>query len=251
MKKLLCLVCALCLALCACTPRAVVIDAATVKNEGNGIEYTLCGNGKGVFCRHGWNTDEYMQDSDGTVYYAIGKLDPSEYICDYFSDGTEELARVFHSVSAPDITMANFEPTGGQIYIEGYISQWIDEFLPEDDYLDLYFTKEKIDEIIATRESERAAAAEAGEDYIESYDYVYAIRDTILNDEVKLDVAPTAEMMDESCTFHVRLLSKKFQGLYYDVVFWRSIDGVNYLLDRGTDRSYLCPYFVAVYFVGE
>ena len=47
------------------------------------------------------------------------------------------------------------------------------------------------------------------------------------------------------------MLSEKFQGLYYDVVFWRSIDGVNYLLDRTTDKSYLCPYFVAEVFVGD
>ena len=251
MKKLLCLACALCLLLCACTTRADVISADTVKNAETGIEYTLCGNGKGVFCRHGWNDELYMKDADGTEYYTIGKIEPEKYICDYFTDGTEELARVYHSTSAPDITMENFEPTGALIYVEGYISQYVDEFLPEDDYLHLYFTQDKIDEIVSTREAARAAAEEAGEKYIESYDYVYAIRDTILNDEVKLDYAPTSDIMDESSTFHVRMLSEKFQGLYYDVVFWRSIDGVNYLLDRTTDKSYLCPYFVAEVFVGD
>ncbi len=252
MKRLFVILLAACLLLCACgVPRAENIDGATVKNTDNGIEYRLCGNGKGVFCRRGWKTELYMKDGDGAEYYAINKLEPAEYICDYFSDGEEELARVYHSVSVPDITMANFEPTGGQIYIEGNISQWIDEFLPEDDYLYMYFSEEYANEIIANRAKKRAAAEAAGEVYRDGYDYVYAIRDTILYDEVKLDRAPTPDIMDENCTFHIRLLSERFQSLYYDVVFWRSKDGVNYLLDRNTDCSYLCPYFVAEHFVGD
>ena len=252
MKRIVIVLLAACMLLCACsTTQAEVISATTVKNSSNGIEYTLCGNGKGVFCRHGWNENEYMKDADGTVYYTVGKLDPKDYICDYYTDGTDEIARVYHSSDAPDITMANFEPTGAQIYVEGAYSQWIDEFLPADEYLYLYFSEERIAEIIETRENKRAAAKEAGVTYRESYEYVYAIRDTILNDEVKFDTAPTADIMEQDSTFHIRLLSEKYQGLYYEVVFWRSIDGANYLLDRTTDRSYLCPYYVAERFVGE
>ena len=251
MKRTVVLLLAACLLLCACTPRAEIKENGVVVNKTDGTEYKLCGNGKGVFCRRGYHDELYMKDTEDAGYYEISGLDPKDYICDYYSDGEEELARVLHSSAAPDITMKNFEPSGGKVFIEGYYSQWIDEFLPADEYLNAYFSDEFVEEIIANRNAARRAAAEAGEEYIESYEYVYAIRDTILNDEVKLDRAPTPEMMDRECTFHVRLLSEKYRSIYYEVVFWRSIDGVNYLLDRTTDCSYLCPYFVAEYFVGD
>ena len=45
---------------------------------------------------------------------------------------------------------------------------------------------------------------------------------------------------------HVRLLSATYPGLTYIVVYYRSLDGNDYLYDYGSKLSYKCPLSVAL-----
>ncbi len=45
---------------------------------------------------------------------------------------------------------------------------------------------------------------------------------------------------------HVRLLSADYPGLTYIVVYYRSLDGKDYLFDYGSKLSYNCPLDVAL-----
>lgn len=51
--------------------------------------------------------------------------------------------------------------------------------------------------------------------------------------------------------FFIRLLSQKYPGLYYLVVFYGATDGRYYLFDRAAGKTVLCPYDVIVRMVGE
>ena len=52
--------------------------------------------------------------------------------------------------------------------------------------------------------------------------------------------------VDEDSMLHVRLLSATYPGLTYIVVYYRSLDGSDYLYDYGSKLSYKCPLSVAL-----
>ena len=59
-------------------------------------------------------------------------------------------------------------------------------------------------------------------------------------------VFPATGTVDEDSMLHVRLLSATYPGLTYIVVYYRSLDGNDYLYDYGSKLSYKCPLSVAL-----
>ena len=76
-------------------------------------------------------------------------------------------------------------------------------------------------------------------------EYIYAIRDA-MSGEPEKDVFPATGTVDEDSMLHVRLLSATYPGLTYIVVYYRSLDGNDYLYDYGSKLSYKCPLSVAL-----
>ena len=79
------------------------------------------------------------------------------------------------------------------------------------------------------------------------YNYIIdpAIRDA-MSGEPEKDVFPATGTVDEDSMLHVRLLSATYPGLTYIVVYYRSLDGNDYLYDYGSKLSYKCPLSVAL-----
>ncbi len=164
----------------------------------------------------------YARDQYGNEYCEIKFESPSRFLC----DNNIDLPSVYRAKGEPEITMENFNPVSAFLYLEGEASLWVDQLIAEAKYT-------------------------GHEDVPDDSEITYAIRDAILLDEPVLDTAPAATEMDTSYTVHIRLLSPDYPGLYYELVFWRDLDGVNYLYDMGTGLSYLCPYIVTYRFWAE
>ena len=203
--------------LCSCS------DVIKVKSNDNGFDdpqngigYTLCS--RAVFALKVGKV--WAKDQNGNEYCEFPFENPEVFLC----DNDPELPFVYRAESQPDVTINNFYPIAAFLYLEGEKSLYVDHFVAEKKYL-----------------NESAAARD---DVQDDSPYTYAIRDAMtLGDPVR-DTPPVQAEMETDYTVHIRLLSAEFPGLYYEIVFWRDLNGLNYLYDRGSMLSYLCPYIV-------
>lgn len=174
-----------------------------------GIGYVLCG--RAVYALKVGKV--YARDEYKNEYCEIQFEEPLRFLCDNDID----LPRVYRASGEDDITIQNFNPIAAFLYLEGETSLFIDQFIAEPQYTGRY-------------------------DVPGDSEYTYALRDAMTTEEPVLFTAPTVDEAVADYIVHIRLLSEDYPGLYYEVVFWRDFNGVNYLLDMNTNYSYLCPY---------
>ena len=186
--------------------------------DDTGIGYILCGRSVNAL-KVG---EVYARDQYGNEYCRIPHEEPARFLC----DNDKDLPRVYRAEGVEDITIKNFNPVAAYLYLEGEVSLYIDMFVAEAKY-----------------------TGKGNKD--DDSEYTYALRDAMTTQEPVLLTAPTINDVDSDYTVFIRLLSPDYPGLYYEVVFWRDFNGVNYLEDRSTGYSYLCPYKVTARLWGE
>lgn len=230
----------------ACSPDTTPTEEGFVIND-TGEEYVWC---RGVFAVT--VGDVFVTEEGSKGYCVIVNEEAKEgesprFLC----DNDKDLPYVYRLSTFPDFTAANFEPIAAQLWLEGdYAAQEMGKLLPEEEYLESYWTTDELARLRAERESERLLCEQNNEKYYASYDYVYMIRDTIAKEEIIKTEPPTVNEMDIDFTLHIRLLSAAYPGLYYEVVFWRDLNGMNYLYDMEHGNSYYCPVPLTYYFWG-
>jgi len=204
------------LCICACAAFVSCSDVVDVKSNEygfddaeTGIGYVMCG--KAVFAIKVGKV--YAEDERGNEYCEIQHEDPTRFLCANDTD----LPYVYRAKDEPEITMENFNPVAAFLSLNG--ETVIDQFTAEPIYT-------------------------GDENAQDDSEYTYAIRDAINNSDPVLETAPSSSEMNTSFTAFIMLVSKDYPGLYYDVVFWRDLNGVNYIMDKNTNFSYLCPYKV-------
>ncbi len=248
MKKIFSLIilASLCVSLFACTPDVDPTEQGFVIKE-TGEEYIWC---RGVFAVN--VGDVFFTEKGGNGYCTIINEEAQEGgVPRFLCENDNDLPYVYRINTFPDFTVESFEPIAAQLWLEGDSSaQQIGKLLPEEEYLESYWSVDDLNRLRAERESERLICEQNHEKYYASYDYVYMIRDTIAKEEVQKREAPTVNEMDLDFTLHIRLLSAAYPGLYYEVVFWRDTNGMNYLYDMEHGNSYFCPEPLTYYFWG-
>ncbi len=193
------------------------------KNEGfydekNDITYVVCSM---LAVRPLKVGEEYATDGENT-YYTIPWQEPKEFIC----DNVEGISYVYRADTLEDITINNFEPVAAFVYIEGEASLAVDTFYAAQEYL-----PEEL----------------RGEDRRDDSELVYGIRDALKEGE---RVTVTESEIDSENDFYLRLLSAKYPGLYYTVIFYSDTHGRSYLKDRGTGESVVAPVDLVVRILG-
>ena len=148
--------------------------------------------------------------------YAIQFEDTANYLAD---TEMEDIGFVYRNASLPDFTIESFNPVAALIYVPGATSLFIERWNAEKKYLD-----ESYQNI---------------EDLRDDSEYVYAVRDAIINGEET--VLPATYDIDHDYDYHIRLLSPDYPGLYYLIAFYPDFNGKTYLYDRGSKKTVLCP----------
>ncbi len=148
-----------------------------------------------------------------TIYYTIKYETPEDFICDK-ADG---VSYVFRNSKLEDITIHNFEPIAAFIYIEGTASLHVGTLYASGEFLP--------DELKDDNMQDDSAL-------------VYAIRDALKQGE---RVEVSANDINPENDYYLRLLSAKYPGLYYTVVFYTDNKGTAYLKDRRTGESVYAP----------
>ena len=224
---LLCIIFAFCAVSCKKLP--VVIDVSqsdereTYKNPETGVVYVECS-----MALMPVKIDEaYCKSESGSVYATVRFQDPLEFLCDDTRD-TGYTSYVYRASTIPDITMENFEPIASQVYKEGEVAIFMGQLTAEKQYLD-----QSIQDLIDTYSEGESPIPDDSET-------VYAIRD-IMCGEAAEGVFPFDDVVDKDCMLHLRLLSATYPGLAYIVVYYRTLDGNDYLYDYGSQKSYECP----------
>lgn len=188
------------------------------KDDDTGIGYVLCG--RSVYALKVGKV--YAKDQHGGEYCVIPYEDPQRFLC----DNDPDLPRVYRAEGVEEVTVQNFDPVAAYLFLEGTVSLPIDQFVAEAKYT-------------------------GNPDVPDDSEYTYALRDAMTQQNPVKLVSPTIDEAVADYIVHIRLLSATYPGLYYEVVFWRDIDGVNYLLDLSTGYSYLCPYKVTARLWGD
>ncbi len=221
MKKIICMLLALCCILCACenVKRVTLTDGGFLDSE-TGIKYVMC---SATMSLRPLKAENVFATDGKKTYYTIQWEDTGKYLCDY---DNEAAAFVYRAEDAEDITLSSFQPISALVYVEGKASVYVDtfycapEFLPPED-----------------REL-------AGRDDSE---LVYSIRDALVGGE-NVNV-PTSDITTED-TYYIRLLSQKYPGMYYIAIFFGDVNGNYYLTDRSTGRTVIAPSNVKQRMVG-
>ncbi len=211
------------LALCSCEPKKYVkygdngfVDAET------GIEYVMCS--ASLSLRPLTVEDEYCRVNKEDIFYTIQWQEPTEYLADY---EVEEAAFVYRASTLPDITMENFEPVAALIYAEGNASICLEKFYCEAKYLPEDMQDDNL---------------------VDDSALVYAIRDAINGNET---VSADLDAASDLDTYYIRLLSAKYPGLYYIIVFFTDSNGDSYLTDRSTGKTVPSPAALTLRMIGE
>ena len=183
-----------------------------------GIEYVYC-KMLGVYA-HGVE-DEYINVGD-EVFYKVEFEDPKEFLA--VEDSGEFL--LVRSKDTEEPTLSNFGPIAAEIYNSGntVLISYIyasNEDLPEDKRYDENPENGYICKLMAQALAEREA-----------------------------QTVPDDEISDENRYF-IRLLSDKYPGLYYVLVFFKDTSGRYYLYDRAAKKTVFSPREVTAFMVGE
>ncbi len=171
----------------------------------------------------------YCQFDKDNRFRTIKFQDPLEFIC----DDTEFTSGVYRASTIPDITIKNFHPVAAHVYKEKDVAIFMGQLNAEKQYL-----SESLQELIDTYSEGESPIADDSE-------YIYAIRDAMSGEPLE-GVYPYEGTVDSDSMLHVRLLSADYPGLTYIVVYYRSLDGKDYLFDYGSKLSYNCPLDVAL-----
>ena len=76
--------------------------------------------------------------------------------------------------------------------------------------------------------------------------YIALIKNAFLKGD---QTTPTGEPSDEN-EFYIRLYSKNYPGLYYEVLFYTDTNEVAYLWDRVSGKTVACPDELTVRMIG-
>ncbi len=233
MKKICIIIISLILTVCllaSCDNLPIVyetsdsVDFDKFVNPETGVEYVPCNNGL-MPVRPG---ELYCKYDDNNRFREITFEDPLRFIC----DDTEFTSGVYRAADIPEITVANFYPVAAHVYKERDAAIFMGQLNAEKQYLD-----ESIQDYIDSFSEGESPIADDSE-------YIYAIRDAMSGEPV--DYYPYEGAVDIDSMLHVRLLSATYPGLTYIVVYYRGLDGNDYLFDYGTKLSYNCPLEVAL-----
>jgi len=173
--------------------------------------------------------DLYCKFDDDNRFRTIKFEDPLRFIC----DDTEFTAGVYRASTVPDITIKNFHPVAAHVYKEKNVAIFMGQLNAEKQYL-----SESLQDLINNYSEGESPVPDDSE-------YIYAIRDAMSGEPLE-GVYPYDGMIDKDSMLHVRLLSAEYPGLTYIVVYYRGLDGNDYLFDYGTKLSYKCPLNVAL-----
>ncbi len=187
---------------------ATVSDVAVTDTE-TGISYTRCPIGIGA------NTlkDKFLAIGDedsGIVLYTIMFEDSARFI----SEAKDALggSYVYRAKGEKEITLEGFAPIAAGIFMDG-INAPIDNF----------YGKDAVDNATGLK-------LEDGTKYVEY------IKNALLNGK---QATPTGEFTDTE--YYIRLYSKAYPGLYYEVLFCTDVNGVAYLRDMVTEKLVVSP----------
>lgn len=156
------------------------------------------------------------------MYYEVQFEDSKQFLC--YEDSGEFL--LVRNKNTEEPTLATFDPIAAFIYNETNTVK-ITNFFADAEYLP------------------------EGSKYnnpTEDSDLCRLIANQLTNGEA-VEVNSGDILKDDM--FFIRLLSQKYPGLYYIVVFYGATDGRYYLFDRAADKTVLCPYDIIVRMVGE
>ena len=156
------------------------------------------------------------------VYFDVQFEDSKNFLC--YEDSGEYLLVRAKDVEEP--TLSTFEPIAAHIYNETN-TVFITNFFADSEYLP--------EEVKYNNPTEDSALCRLIAEHITNSESVTVNSADILKDDM----------------FFIRLLSQKYPGLYYIVVFYGATDGRYYLFDRAAGKTVLCPYDVIVRMVGE
>ncbi len=183
-----------------------------IVDDETGITYVRCPLGIGA------NTLDYVYLTVGKSIdlYKIDFEDPKQFISE--AKNADFGSYVYRAEGTPELTVANFEPGAGTIHKGSFETGQF--YSPE----------------VAGSSNGRL---EDGTKYIE------AIVEALAGD----NVTPTGESKEED-EFEIRLLSKKYQGLYYTVEFFTDENGIAYLHDLVTGKTVRSPDMLTVRMIG-
>lgn len=186
---------------------ASLASTTTVVDKKTGITYVRCPYGIGA------NTlkDVYLSIGSGNTIITMHEIafeDPKKYI----SEAKDAFGGsfVYRAEDTEEITLNSFAPIGAEIFT-GELNVSIDRF----------FSK---------------AMAEEDSNLEDGSKYVDLIKNALTNDNA---ATPTGEFTDKE--YYIRLHSKNFPGLYYQVTFRKDVNGVAYLQDDVTGKLVVSP----------
>ena len=202
-------------ALCACGKKAEPTENGF---SVRGREYVLCGN----FSVYGINKGEKYATYDGEDVFTVEFENPERFLC---IDDSGDLV-IYRAAELPEITLEEFGAIAAFIY-DSSNTRWIDSFYADDEYLP--------EDQRGINESQDTALCHSVTRALTEGDNVEVAADDIL----------------ASNRYFIRLLSQKYPGLYYPVVFYGDIRGRFYLRDRASGRSVVCPRDVLARMIGS
>ncbi len=183
-----------------------------IVDDETGITYLRCPAGIGA------NTLDYVYLTVGKSIdlYKIDFEDPKMFISE--AKNADFGSFVYRAENVPELTLTSFEAGAGTIHKGTF----------------------------ETGQFHSPEVAEGSNGQLEDgTKYVKAITEALAGKEV----TPTGEHKEED-EFEIRLLSKKYQGLYYRVDFFTDENGIAYLQDMVTGKIVLSPDMLTVRMIG-
>ena len=201
-------------------------EADHFTDKKTGVTYTMC-NPLAIkpiaIEKDGNNLKKYASDGK-TDFYEIRFQEPTEFLCDF--DEATGSSYVYRADGQPELTLKEFDPISGPLYLEGkspVLVLWLyadDEYLPEE---------------------------MRGQNPTQDTALVKEMVSALLNRE---GVEIRQDDIVDSQIYHFRLFSQRFPGLYYDVALFETTDGSHYIEDMATRKKVLCPADVEVLVFG-
>lgn len=211
-RSILCITLALCFLLSACSNAKVLTktESGDLYNKMTGDKYVACSVSLKAYSI---DTSKVYAKVGSMKYYRIRFENPEEFI----SEEDNVMGGVYRISTMPEITPENFGAIAAHIYIIGTAEYVVDQFQPAEEYL--------------------ADTSYDFENYTDGTEYVEAVVEAMLEGEAQ----QVPEYIDDDETRRIRLLSNKYPGLMYEIIFMKATTGKSYLYDRGTGVCVLAP----------
>ncbi len=192
------------------------LNETVITDTETGIKYVRCPIGIGA----DKVKDKFLVIGDkdkGIVLYTILFEDSAKFI----SEAKNALggAFVYRAETEKEITIEDFDPVSAGIYMDG-INAPIDHF----------YGKDALDKNTALEDGTK---------------YVKLIKNALTEGKAASSVG---ELTDTA--YYIRLYSKNYPGLYYEVMFCTDVNGVCYLQDLVTDKLVIAPDELTVRIMG-